>query len=100
MYVDSVVYSTYGGKANNKHLTATVQLVDGNGAPVSSAGVSVRITRNGSTVLNSSGTTDGSGQVSFTVTNARSGTYVTIVTDVAASPLVWDGLTPVNSFGK
>ena len=32
--------------------------------------------------------------------NAPSGTYVTTVTDVVASGLVWDDVTPPNSFVK
>jgi hypothetical protein len=38
--------------------------------------------------------------VTFTVSNAKAGTYSTLVTNVAASPLVWDGQTPVNTFSK
>lgn len=100
VYVDSITYSTYGGKAANKHLTATVQLVDGNRGAVASAGVSVKIYRGSTVALTSSGTTDSSGRVSFTVSNAKAGTYSTQVTNVSASPLVWDGQTPVNTFSK
>jgi subtilisin len=100
VFVASITYGTYGGSAGKKHLTTTVLLVDENGAAVASAGVSVRISRGTTTVLTSSGTTDSNGRVTFTVSNAKAGTYSTLVTNVAASPLVWDGQTPVNTFSK
>jgi subtilisin len=100
VYVASVTYSMYGGRANNKHLNATIQLVDGNGGPVAGGAVSVKITRSGTTVLTTSGTSDSNGRVTFTISNAKAGTYSTLVTNISASPLVWDGQTPANSFSK
>ena len=45
-------------------------------------------------------TTDGNGIVSTTMSNAPSGCYAVIVVAVDASPLTWDGLTPLNGFNK
>jgi hypothetical protein len=64
------------------------------------AGASVAATISGPTPGGGTGTTDNSGQVSFRITNAESGTYITTVTEVTAAGLTWDGTTPENSFAK
>ena len=38
--------------------------------------------------------------INVTLKNAASGSYSTIVTDVTASGLTWDGTTPDNGFNK
>lgn len=45
-------------------------------------------------------TTDTSGVAKFTVVNAPSGTYTTVVTDVTATAYEWDGVFPENGFAK
>jgi len=45
-------------------------------------------------------TTDISGVAKFTVVNAPSGTYSTVVTDVTAAGYTWDGVSPENIFEK
>jgi hypothetical protein len=91
-------YRTYGGSDQDKHLEVTVTLVDGTGAPVASATVSVTIS--GPQTGGGTATTDASGQVVFKITNAPSGTYTTTVIDVTATGRTWDGITPPNSFNK
>ncbi len=98
--VDSIAYSLSGGQSRNKNLSVSVQLTDDLANPVANAAVSVAIARNGAVVKTASGTTDATGKVVFSVSNARSGTYSTLVTGVSASPLTWDGVTPPNAFTK
>jgi len=91
-------YSTTGGRNSDRHLEVTVTLVDGTGAPV--AGASVTATIDGPTPGGGTATTDAAGRVTFKVTNAPSGSYVTTVTSVTAAGLMWDGTTPPNSYNK
>jgi subtilisin len=98
--VDSIAYSLSGGKSRNKNLNVSLHLTDDIGNPVAGASVSVAIARNGAVVKTASATTDAAGNVACSVSNARSGTYSTLVTAVSASPLTWDGLTPANAFTK
>jgi hypothetical protein len=93
-------YSTEGGKTGDKHLTVTVTLVDGSGAPIEGATVTATIDGDGPGLGGGTGITDASGQVVFKITNAPSGTYTTTVTEVTAVGFTWDGVTPPNSFSK
>ncbi|MFO1093525.1 MAG: carboxypeptidase-like regulatory domain-containing protein [Planctomycetaceae bacterium] len=87
--VDYIGYTKYGGKTSDKNLRIEVDIADDAGAPVPNATVAVRITRNGSNVYTGSVLTDANGAW-FTISNARSGTYSTIVTNVTATGDVWD----------
>lgn len=98
--VSSVGYSTSGGRLNDRHLTVTVSLIDDTNAPVSGASVAIRLDRNGSQYATVSGTTGSSGSVSFSFSNAPSGTFTTVVQNVVASGLEWDGNTPPNGISK
>jgi protocatechuate 3,4-dioxygenase beta subunit len=93
-------YSTEGGKNSDKHLIVTVTLVDDGGAPVEGATVTASINDPSGADVGGTGTTDASGQVTFRITNAPSGTYTTTVTEVLAAGFSWDGTTPANSFTK
>ena len=75
-------------------------ILDDFGVPVSGAFVAVEISRDGRVIESDGAVTDVSGWVTFGLRNARSGTYTTIITDVDASPLIWDGSTPINTFSK
>jgi subtilisin family serine protease len=99
-HVATVGYVLSGGKRNNKNLSAIVTVADDLGGPVSGATVSVTIYRGGKALRNTGGTTDASGRVTFTVNKAKSGTYSVLIRTVAAEPLVWDGVSPPNSFVK
>ncbi|MBL8851302.1 MAG: S8 family serine peptidase [Planctomycetaceae bacterium] len=98
--VDLIVYSTYAGKANNKHLRVEVDIVDDGGLPVPNATVSVQIWRSGTLAYSGPAITDSYGTATFSITNAASGTYVTNVTDVTAAGYEWDGTSPTNAFAK
>ena len=99
--VESVTYATEGGKSGDRHLQITVALVDDLGNPVGGASVSVQVdnTTTGSGAAGTA-TTGSGGTVTFTWKNAPSGTYITTVTNLDASGLTWDGVTPSKVFPK
>ena len=99
--VESVSYSTKGGKNGDKHLLVTVSIVDETGAAVSGADVSITVEN---TTLGSSwdrsGTSGQDGSMALSVNNAPAGYYVTTVTGVLVSGFEWDGVTPDNQTVK
>ena len=99
--VNSINYSTSGGKDNNRHLNDTINVTDGQGNAASGASVSIRL-KNSSTGQSwtGSGTTANNGNITFTLSNAPSGTYSTEITNVVLAGFTWDGITPPNSFTK
>jgi len=98
--VSSITYDTMGGKNQNRHLLITVAVVDNLGNSVANASVSVDILLEGALYDSVTDTTEPNGIVTFKVANAPSGYYTTIVTDVTAEGLTWDGITPENGFPK
>jgi len=98
--VASITYTTSGGRLGDRHLNVTLALVDDAGNPVADASVSINLDRDGSLYASSTGTTGSNGTVTFSFNNAPAGTYTTTVTDVTATGLTWDGVTPTNSFTK
>lgn len=97
--VDDITYLGSGGKNNDRHLTVSVHVSDDSGNDVNGATVSISLT-NGASTWTATGTTSSNGSVGFTLKNSPSGTYTTTVTNVSASGLTWDGLTPTNSHTK
>lgn len=98
--VASINYSTYGGANGKRHLLIAVKVVDGTGAPVGGAIVSVIVTRNGSFYGAANGTSNANGEAWFEARNAPSGCYVTTVAAVIAGTMTWDEATPPNQFCK
>lgn len=98
--VNSIAYSTTGGKNQDKHLLVTIDLTDNLGSPVANASVSAALMRNGVPVTSWSSATDANGRVLFNYNNAHPGTYTTVITNINAAGLIWDGITPANSFTK
>lgn len=98
--VNSISYSTEGGKNNDKHLNIAIAIVDDLGDPVVGASVSISLNLNESLYASGSGTTGTNGTVIFGLKNAPSGTYTTVVNNVTAAELTWDGVSPPNSFTK
>lgn len=98
--VDSISYSTSGGRNNDKHLVITVALLDDLGDPISGASVSIDLYRDSLRIASGTADTGPDGTVTFTLHNASSGTYSTVVTDVSAAGLEWDGVSPGNEFTK
>jgi len=97
--VDSITYSTSGGKTNDKDLTVAV-LVASAGVPVAGASVSIDLYRNSSKIGSGSAMTGSDGTARFSLKNAPSGCYSTTVTKLSASGYSWVGATPSNSFCK
>lgn len=99
VYTDGPVeYATSptGGKQSNrhKHLDVTLQVTDDSGSGVGGAAVNIDLNRNGGYQISLSGTTDGSGNVTITYSNAPSGDYLTTVTSVTVNGYTWDGEQP------
>lgn len=98
--VNAISYATEGGKQQNRNLLNTVSLVNNLGNPVSGAAISITLTHASGASWNGIGTTGEGGSVTFKLINAPSGCYTTVVTNVTASGLTWNGLTPTNNFCK
>ena len=98
--VVSIDYLLFGGRRNNKNLSATLILADDNGGPVAGATLTVTIYRSGKVLRNTGGATDANGRLTFTMNNAKAGTYSVLIKSVVADPLEWDGVSPSNSFTK
>jgi len=99
--VSQVEFSTFGGRRSEKHLTATLKLVDDSGRSIEGAVVSVKILNEArGSVSNQQGVTDSSGLVRFDIKNAKSGTYTLEVISVEKAGIEWNGETPPNSFQK
>jgi subtilisin family serine protease len=84
----------------NRDLNVKLTLLDHTNNPVSGAIVSIKLYRDGKAISSSTGTTLSDGTVTFLYKRAKSGTYTTLVTQVSATGLLWDGETPPNSFLK
>jgi hypothetical protein len=94
--VSGFTYATTGGRNGTKHLSVTVSLVDDLGDPVAGASVSVLLEHNSGSSWPFTGTTGSEGTVTFSLSNAPSGCYITTVTDVTAGGLTWDDGDPDN----
>ena len=94
--VASITYATEGGRNSDKHLLTTVAL----DPPVSGASVSITLNHSSGSSWIGTALTGGSGTVTWTLKNARSGDYTTTVDNVSADGLTWDGVTPANGFNK
>jgi len=98
--VESITYSTRGGRLNDRHLDVTLLLLDDQDNPVADASVSATLNRDDGSSWNFQGTTGSDGTVIFSLNNHGSGCYSTEVTSVAADGLDWDGVTPENGYCK
>ena len=88
----------YSLSRNAKHMYVSVQL----NPAVASASVSIEVHLNegSSPYYTGTITTDTAGVAKFTIVNAPSGTYSTVVTDVTAVGYIWDGKFPDISYSK
>jgi len=98
--VNSITYTTEGGKNSDKHLNIHIAVIDDFGNPVANASVSIELYLDA--LLKAAGTsaTGSNGVVTFSYKNAPSGHYETVITDVTATGLTWDGATPPNGYDK
>ena len=93
-------YNTQGGPLGENHLLVVVTVFDDGEQPVHRASVSAQLNLNGAFYATKSGTTGPDGSVVMKFTNAPSGCYDTVITDVTAAGFLWDGIYPDNGFGK
>lgn len=98
--VESVTYTTSGGKNQNRHLSITVALLDDLGNPVGNASVSIDLYLNGSYIAYGDGITGSNGTITFTLSNAKRGCYTTTVTDVTVAEFTWNEATSPNEYCK
>ncbi len=88
----------YSLSKNLKHIYVSVHL----DPAVVGASVSIAVYLNGGSSPYYTGTitTDTAGVAKFTVVNAPSGTYTTVVTNVTATGYTWNGDFLKNSYSK
>ncbi|MEE8421511.1 MAG: S8 family serine peptidase, partial [Dehalococcoidia bacterium] len=99
--VVSITYATSGGRKKSKNLEITLSVVNNLDPRTDVEGASVDIwLMNELQLWTGTATTGADGSVTFTLSNAPSGTYTTIVMGVTAAGLTWDGVTPSNAFTK
>jgi subtilisin family serine protease len=98
--VDSITYVAKGGANKDRHLDVWVAVVDDQGNPLANAAVSITLFHDSGTSWNFSGTTGSGGTVTFGLKNIPTGCYNTVVNQVTANGLTWDGVTPPNEFCK
>ena len=98
--VESITYSTRGGRLNDRHLDVTLLLLDDQDKPVADASVFATLHRDDENSWDYQGTTGSDGTVTFSLNNHGSGCYETEVTAVEAEGLEWDGVTPENGYCK
>ncbi|MHC4908173.1 MAG: M12 family metallo-peptidase [Planctomycetota bacterium] len=96
--VDCITYTTYGGPGGTRHLRVTVSIIDDGGSPVANANVQMTLTGNNAYAFG--GSTDGAGEVVFTLNGAPDTCYSSDVTAVSAAGLTFNGVEPPNGFDK
>ncbi len=94
--VDSIAYSTSGGRSRDKHLNVFISTVDEADAPLAGASISIKLVRAEGGEWPASGLTDENGTIGFTLKNAAAGCYSTEVTDLNGQVPI----TPNNSLCK
>lgn len=107
--IESVTYSTQGGKNRDKHLVITFTLLDNLGNAVAGASLSFDLYQYEDETMQilvssynyTTGTTGSDGTAKFSHKNAQwPGCYTSEVTNVTAEGLTWDDVTPANQFCK
>ena len=94
--VESVAYSTEGGKLGDRHLVVRVRIVLGT-EPVAGASVRIDLLRNGGLYATKNATTDTAGWATFKFKGYPAGCYTTQVTRVTVNGQVFTPPTPANS---
>jgi hypothetical protein len=86
---------TYSRSSSTLYVTFTA--VSSSGQPLSGASIGLRILRSGTSYATGTARTGSNGTATISVKTSR-GCYSTTVTGVTAAGLVWDGVTPSNSY--
>jgi len=98
--IGSIIYTTSGGRLNDRHLSVSVPLTSNNG-PVSGATITAQLYRNTTMYASFSGITNSAGTITASFSNAPGGTYhVKIVSLNLPDGYVWDEMQPTNTFVK
>ena len=97
--VDSVTYTTEGGRAGNQHLVVAVQIVTGT-TPIPNASVTINLVLNGALYATRTATTDSNGRAVFKFNKYPAGCYTTVVTQVTVGGQTSTPPTPTNSHCK
>jgi subtilisin family serine protease len=98
--VQSVTYSTRGGRNSDNHLDITITVLDDDGSAVVDAAVAATLMRDEGGSWSFSGSTGSNGTVQFSLINHGIGCYNTSVTSVSKSGYAWDSVTPENDHCK
>lgn len=101
---DSIVVSGSGGRTNDRHVNATISVVDQDSAPMGNTSVEIKLLRTESsantTVIGSwsaVGTTGSNGKVAFTLNSAPTGCYAVEIVNITADGYAADTTTPTHS---
>jgi len=100
--VDSISYSTSGGKNADKDLLVTIHVIDtANIASVEGAVVNIELTMpDGNVATGTNAITGSDGTVTYRLNRARKGTYSTHIVSVTSPDFDWDNNYPTNSYTK
>jgi len=94
--VEDITYATKGGKKLN--LVTTVSIIGSLGSALANASVTLDLLRDGALVTSETLTSGSDGSASFQLSKASAGCYETVIVDVVADGLTWDGVTPTNKY--
>ena len=98
--IESLAYSMNGGKNSDRHIFIDIIVLDDLGAPVAGASMGMDLNLGVSLIGTASGSTDENGWLGFSLKNADTGCYSTVVTNLTADGLTWDTVTPENQICK
>jgi len=94
--VENITYATKGGK--NLRLTTTVSIIESLGSALADASVTLDLLRDSALVTSKTLISGSDGSASFQLNNTGAGCYETVIVDVVADGLTWDGVTPTNIY--
>jgi subtilase family serine protease len=97
MSVSSINYAL-SESGRTVYMNITLKVVNGAGAAVDGAVVSITLDVNGSAYASGAAATGSNGEVTFTLANPSAVTYSTVVTAVTDAGLTWNGEYPANSY--
>ena len=101
--VNTITYSTSGGKNGDKDLLITISVIDAavSGGPVEGAVVNIELMLpDGRVATGTNAVTGSGGTVTYRWGKARRGTYSTHIVSVTSPDFDWDNNYPTNSFTK
>jgi hypothetical protein len=97
--VRSITYSTSGGKHNDQNIEITIEAGNDWDEAVAAL-ITLTVYRNESVYQTGTITSGEDGVARVVLQKAPKGTYISLVNNVVADGLEWDGITPPNEFTK